>query len=258
MSRVVAQFSCGAASAVATKLALGIYSDVAIVNAFVKEEDEDNRRFLSDCEVWFGRSITVFRDEKYGASVDEVWRRERYMVGPYGAPCSKHLKRRLLDAFRGPDDIMVLGFTVEEEDRLIDFRERSPHLRVEAPLIERGLTKEDCLGMVERAGIVLPQAYRDGFENANCKGCPKGGEGYWNRTRRVYPLVFKARMERQEEIGPGAYFFRDRATGERFGLKDLDPAAGRHNEPAPSCSFFCEIAEQEISAGAPSAEEHPK
>ena len=52
----------------------------------------------------------------------------------------------------------------------------------------------------------------------------------------------------QEEIGPGAYFFRDRKTGERFGLKDLQLGAGRHDEPAPSCSFFCEIAEQEYSA----------
>ena len=75
----------------------------------------------------------------------------------------------------------------------------------------------------------------------------QGGMGYWNRVRVVYPLVFKARMERQEEIGPGAYFFRDRDTGERFGLKDLDPNAGRHDEPAPSCSFFCEIAEQQYS-----------
>ena len=31
-------------------------------------------------------------------------------------------------------------------------------------------------------------------------------------------------------------------------LKDLDPKAGRHDEPMPACSFFCEIAEQEYSA----------
>ena len=50
MSRMVCRFSCGAASAVATKLILAAYppEDVVIVNAFIKEEHEDNRRFLAD------------------------------------------------------------------------------------------------------------------------------------------------------------------------------------------------------------------
>lgn len=247
MSRVVAHFSCGATSAVATKLALAEHGDnLHIINAFILEEHEDNRRFLGDCERWFGRSITVLRDEKYGASVDEVWRRERYMNGPNGASCSRAVKRRVLAAYMQPDDLLVLGYDAVEQDRLDDFREHFPDLRVAAPLIDRGLTKPDCLAIIERAGIRLPQSYLDGFENANCIGCPKGGEGYWNRVRRIYPLVFQARMERQESIGSGAYFFLNRKTGERFGLKDLHLGAGRHNEPSPSCSFFCELAEQEL------------
>lgn len=251
MSRIVCQFSCGAASAVATKLTLAKYAgraEVAIINAYVKEELEDNRRFLADCERWFGQQVIVLRDEKYGASVDEVWRRKNYMMNRKGAPCSGELKRKLLDAFRKPSDVVIFGFDAGEIDRFDDFKEWFPDVPAEAPLIDAALSKEDCLAMVMRAGIELPQAYRDGFENANCQGCPKGGEGYWNRTRRVYPLVFKARMERQESIGPGAYFFRNRTTGVRFGLKDLDPNAGRHNEPSPQCSFFCEAAEQEYAA----------
>lgn len=250
MSRIVCQFSCGAASAVATKLALAQRGDreVLIVNAFIKEEDEDNRRFLADCERWFGHPITVLRDEKYGASVMEVWRRKRYIKGPMGAPCSRELKRKVLDAVKRADDEIVFGFTIEEQDRFDDFVERNPQLHCSAPLIEQGLSKADCLAMVERAGLLLPLAYRDGFENANCPRCPKGGEGYWNRVRIYRPNDFRETMELQEDIGPGAYFFRDRKTGERFGLKDLDPNAGRHNEPAPSCSFFCEAAEQEYGA----------
>lgn len=250
MSRIVSQFSCGAASAVATKLTLAKHKgeDVQIVNAFIKEEDDDNRRFLADCEHWFGARATVLRDEKYGASIDEVWRRRQYMKGPHGAPCSAQLKRKVLDAFMRPDDILVFGFDATEADRFEDFQERFPNVRAEAPLVDAGVTKDDCLAMVQRAGIELPLMYRDGFENANCPGCPKGGEGYWNRIRFVRPEVFRARMERQESIGPGAYFFRDRKSGVRYGLKDLDPTAGRHTEPAPSCGFFCEMAEQEYSA----------
>jgi hypothetical protein len=250
VSRIVCQFSCGAASAVASKLAISQNkgAEVAIINAFINEEDDDNRRFLADAEVWLGQRAVVLRDEKYGASADEVWRRKQYMKGPHGAPCSGALKRAVLDVFKRPDDVLVFGFTAEEADRFEDFQERNPEMTVSAPLVEAGIGKADCLAMVKRAGIELPIAYRQGFQNANCKGCPKGGEGYWNHTRKVHPLVFQARLERQESIGPGAYFFRDRTTGERFGLKDLDPKAGRHDEPLPACSFFCELAEQEYSA----------
>lgn len=249
--RVVCQFSCGAASAVATKLTLAHAApdqEVLIANAFVAEEDDDNRRFLSDCEKWFGRPITILRDEKYGASVFEVWRRRRYMKGPSGAPCSGELKRKVLARILRPDDVLVFGYSAEECDRFDDFLERNAGMQCRAPLIEHGLTKSDCLAMVERAGIQLPLMYRQGFENANCPNCPKGGEGYWNKIRIVRPEAFRATMEAQEAIGEGAYFFRHRATGLRFGLKDLDPRAGRHDEPAPSCSFFCEMAEQEYTA----------
>ncbi|WP_256544209.1 hypothetical protein [Pseudomonas sp. HMSC08G10] len=52
-NRIVCQFSCGDASAVATKLALAEYGsthDVQIINAFLANEYEDNRRFAQDCE----------------------------------------------------------------------------------------------------------------------------------------------------------------------------------------------------------------
>lgn len=252
MTRVLCQFSCGAASAVATKLALAQFGpthELAIVYAFVKEDGEDNLRFLADCERWFDRPITVLRDEKYGASTFEVWRRKRFMKGLHGAPCTGELKRKVLDAFKRPDDILVFGFTAEESDRFDDFVERNPQFDCRAPLIEKGITKADCLAMVERADILLPEDYRDGFNNANCRGrCPKAGEGHWNRMRLFRPAEFQQMLEAQEDIGSGAYFFRNRKTGERFGLKDLDPTAGRHDEPAPSCSFFCEIAEQEYTA----------
>jgi hypothetical protein len=244
MTRIVCHFSCGAASAVATKLVLS-RSDpgrVVIYNAFIEEEHEDNRRFLSDCERWFDHSITVLRNEKYGASVKEVWRRERFMKSAFGASCSRALKHDVLDAVCLPDDIHVFGFTAEETKRA----ERFLRTGAMCPLIDAGLTHADCLAMVERAGIVLPAMYRLGFNNANCIGCCKGGEGYWNKIRKDFPDAFAEAMAIQESIGPNSYFFHDRKTGARIGLKDLDPLAGRHNDPIPSCSFFCDMAEKEI------------
>jgi len=249
---MVCQFSCGAASAIATKLILAAYDplDVIIVNAFIKEEHEDNRRFLADCERWFQHPIIVLKDEKYAASTDEVWKRKRFMKGLRGAPCSTVLKRSLLASIATPDDVNVLGFTREETDRFDNICDRFPCEKFIAPLIERDLGKDDCLAMIERAGIVLPMMYRLGYDNANCIGCPKGGQSYWQNIREDFPERFSIIQEIQEGIGPGANFLRFRSgpkIGERMSLEELPAGRGdMRKEPSFSCSFFCQLAEQEI------------
>lgn len=248
--RIVCQFSCGAASAVATKLALAQYGathDVQILNAFLANEHEDNRRFLTDCEAWFGKAVTVLRDEKYGADVISVFRRERYMKGRMGAPCTKLLKRRLLDTWKQEGDVMVFGYTAEESGRLEDFRERNPDRPVIAPLIDRGLGKDDCKAMLQRAGIELPLMYRLGYDNANCIGCVKGGEGYFRAIREDFPQQFEELCKVQDELGPGSYLHRNRTTQVRFSLRELGDGPTRRNDALPSCSFFCEMAESEIT-----------
>lgn len=251
--RLVCQFSCGAASAVATKLTLQSRypgEEIIIVNAFLAEEHEDNRRFAADCEKWFDFPITEIRDTKYSASTDEVWRRERFMKGLHGAPCSRLLKREPLGRLSRPGDISVIGFTIEEQDRFDDLCEHLPAESFKAPLIERGLSKPDCLAIIEDAGITLPYMYLLGFLNANCIGCPKGGQSYWQKIRKLFPLRFAAVMAIQESIGPGAYFLRFRSgprKGERMGLKELPPGEGSlSDEPEISCSFFCAMAKEEI------------
>lgn len=254
MSRIVCQFSCGAASAVATKLALAQYDgthDVQIVNAFVKQEHEDNRRFLADCEGWFGRQITQLRDQKFGADIIQVFRRRRFIKGPRGAPCTGELKRKLLDDWKQDNDIIVFGFTAEEEDRWEDWMQANPGRMALAPLVTSGLGKEDCKAMVLRAGIRLPIMYELGYDNANCKGCVKGGEGYWRAIRHDFPEEFEALCLVQDELGEGSWFLRYRSgpkKDQRFPLRDLPDGPIVRNEGLPSCSFFCEMAEQEYSA----------
>ena len=69
--RIVCWFSCGAASAVATKLALGQFAnqEVVIARCIVREEHPDNDRFAADCEKWFGVQITNLINEKYDGSI---------------------------------------------------------------------------------------------------------------------------------------------------------------------------------------------
>ena len=257
MSRLVCQFSCGAASAVATKLTLADNQpdEVIIVNAFIREEHEDNRRFLRDCEVWFAHPIIVLSDQTYNASIREVWRRVRFMKGLRGAPCSIRLKREILNSIQLPGDVKVMGFTSEEADRFERLCDRFPQEWFRAPLIERGITKQDCYTMIDRAGIQLPAMYRKGYPNANCRGCVKGGIAYWQSIRDDFPADFAETMEIQDGIGPGAYFLRFRSgprKNERMSLRELPPGRGDMKaEPEFSCSAACELASNEIDRGEP-------
>jgi len=254
VSRYLCQFSCGAASAVAVKLTLarvGQDDSALIVNAFLKREQEDNRRFLTDCEKWFGQPVTVLRDEKYNSDPIEVFRRRGYIKGPHGAPCTSILKRDLLRTLEQPGDILVLGFTAEEEDRFDDFKQRWPDRPAVAPLIEAGLGKEDCKAMVQRAGIELPLMYRLGYDNANCKACVKGGAGYFRAIREDFPEDFQELADVEMAIGPSAYILYHRSgplKGQRFPLHELPAGEARRNEKLPSCSFFCEMAESEYTS----------
>lgn len=255
MTRFVCRFSCGAASAVATKLAIAeaaiLDTPVAIINAFLKEEHPDNRRFLDDCETWFGIPIQRLADVRDGGSARALFRRKRYLKGLQGAPCSKALKREVLEKFDQPGDIMVLGFTVEERDRFDRWIDANNDKRAIAPLIDAGLGKSDVLAMIERAGLVLPMMYRLGYHNANCIGCVKGGAGYWNKIRRDFPEDFTEMALIEECIGPSARLLRHRSgplKGQRFYLRELHPDAGRYqDEPAIECGAACELAEHRWS-----------
>ncbi|MCA0213116.1 MAG: hypothetical protein LCH79_08070 [Proteobacteria bacterium] len=253
-ARIVCQFSCGAASAVATKLALAQYTGkhkVEIINAFIKQEHEDNRRFLGDCERWFERPITQLRNDKYDGDIVKVFRLRQFIKGPRGAICTVELKRKLLDRWKQPSDVIVFGFTAEEEDRWEDWMQANPGRIALAPLVTAGLTKEDCKAMVLRAGIRLPVMYELGYDNANCKGCVKGGEGYWRAIRHDFPGEFESICLVQDELGPGSWFLRYRSgpkKDQRFPLRDLPDGPIVRNEGLPSCSFFCEMAEQDYAA----------
>ena len=82
-------FSCGAASAVAAKLAIDKYAkncNVRIINNPVIEEDADNKRFLKDVEGWLGVSIESAVNKKYpSCSAEDVWEKRKFMSGPLGS-----------------------------------------------------------------------------------------------------------------------------------------------------------------------------
>jgi hypothetical protein len=242
---IVVWFSCGAASAVAAKRTIqryGKYNRVVVVNTPIKEEDPDNRRFLIDVEKWIGQKILLAVNSNFpNSSCVEVWEKRKYMSGTKGAPCTQQLKKeaRYQWTDKNHPDYHVLGFTEDESARhkLFVITEIPNVIPV---LIEDCLSKDDCYEIIQRAGILLPASYRQGYNNANCKGCVKAtSPTYWNRVRVTDPDVFNERAVQSRKIGCRL----TRVKGKRIFLDELDPMAkGRPIKLLKSveCGIFCE------------------
>ena len=238
MLRRVVSFSCGASSAVLAKIATQRYDNTVVVYCDTGGEHESNKKFLKDVEEWIGQKITIFKNPKYVDHFD-VFRKVRYIAGRKGAACAKRLKIDLKRKFNEPDDIHFFGFTAEEARRAKDFDERQPEL-TEWLLINEGITKADCLGLLWKAGIELPKMYELGYDHNNCIGCPKGGAGYWNRIRIDFPDHFEimAKIERELKY---PILKKDKY------LDTLLPGEGRFKDEQPiQCGIECEIIHQTL------------
>lgn len=217
--RYVAWFSCGAASAVAAKLAVDEYGDkcVVVYCDTSKSEHPDNMRFLADVERWIGKPILKLKSEKYD-SVEQVFQERRYMSGIKGAICTTEMKKLPRLHWQDFDDVHIWGLTFDEQKRIKQFEQNNPELRLRWILRDHQLGKKQCLQLVEQAGIRLPEMYALGFEHNNCIGCVKAtSPDYWRKVRRLFPEVFAERARRSREINCRLV----RINGERKFLDEL-------------------------------------
>ena len=164
----------------------------------------------------------------------DVVRKTGWVNGVGGARCTTELKKKIRFAFQEVDDVQYFGYTSDllDQRRAQRFKLNFPEVDSRFPLIERGLTKEECAGIIGRIGIRLPKMYELGYNNNNCIGCVKGGKGYWNKIRIDFPERFEETKRIEREVGAscikGTY------------LDELDPNIGRHDEFKVSCDFTCE------------------
>ena len=243
-NRYISWFSCGAASAVATHLALKDYGadNVEIVRQDTGSEHPDNERFMGDCEEWFGKKVRVIQSDKY-PDIWSVFEKRRYIVGVAGAPCTSELKRipgELCIEFGPNQQIEVFGYTVEEKARVKRWIKNNNERLIDPILVRKNFTKNDCLGLISKVGIEIPTMYKLGYRNNNCIGCVKGQAGYWNKIRVDFPAVFE-RMALLER-GIGAAINKTYVGGprQRVFLDELDPNAGRYGEePSIQCGIVC-------------------
>lgn len=249
--RRVRWFSDGAASAVATKFDIqehGVEAGLVVI-CDTGAEDEDNYRFRAECQEWFGCEIAVIKSEKYDSTWD-VWTKRRYMSGIAGAPCTGELKFVPRLNFERPNDIHVFGYTADPSDQKRAERLRAdfpPMAGIVTPLIERGLTKANCLALLEGAGIAQPRTYAMGFPNANClkSGCVKAtSASYWALHRQCFPEGFAKTAALARELGVRLA----RLGEERVFIDDIPLDHPTTSPIAPTCDLLCNVSAKDLAA----------
>lgn len=240
-SAVISWWSGGITSAVACRLALEKYKNVRLIYIETGSHHPDSLRFKTDCEKWYGQEIETWQNGKYKNHF-EVLLKERYVNGPAGAKCTKELKKNVRAKIEAElnwsNQVWGFEFEKKEINRAIRFQEQYPHTNSLFPLIENKLNKNECAGIVQSAGIEIPEMYKLGYNNNNCIGCVKGGAGYWNKIRVDFPDVFKKMAETEREIK--ATCLKDERG--KIYLDELNPKAGNPSDIVTGeCGVFCQV-----------------
>ena len=240
--KIVCWFSCGATSAVATKIAINRYGkdNIRIVYFDIKSAHSDNERFIKDCERWYDLKIERIKSKKYDSQF-EVIEKTKYVNGAKGARCTLELKRLVRKEWEKnntyTNQIFGFEFTPKEIDRANRLKRDHSHTLPIFPLIENKVTKVEALVVLERANIELPVMYKMGYPNNNCIGCVKGGIGYWNKIRVDFPSTFNKMAKLERETQRTCLKEQD---GTRIYLDELDSNRGRALKILiPDCGFFC-------------------
>lgn len=200
----------------------------------VTDQHPDSIRFIKDCENVVGK-IEVLKSDRF-KNVEAVIRKSKFINSPHGAPCTGMLKKAVRKKWeQGRSDLeYVWGMDANEAHRVEGIRKNFPEFTHIFPLVDRGLTKEDCHAILKELGIKRPLMYDLGYSNNNCIGCVKGGMAYWNKIRRDFPEVFESRAKLEREIGASCI--------KGIYLDELDPEAGRSAAPIlDDCTIMCYV-----------------
>ena len=173
MGRTLSWFSCGAASAVATKLS----KPDEIVYCDTGSEDKDNYRFMRECMEWFGQPIVRLKNKAY-SDTWELWEKTRYLSGVHGAECTRALKVLPRLSFQKPNDTHIFGYTddLADKKRAKILQDNWPDLDIKTPLIEKGLTKQSCLAMLQKCWDRTTKGLCDGFSKCQLYPMRKSNE----------------------------------------------------------------------------------
>jgi len=278
MSKIICWWSGGITSAVACKVALDLYGaeNCRVIMIDTKNEDDDTYRFKSDCEKWYGVNIEVITGigDDY-KDIESVWFKHKSLNVANGAICSSKLKRAVREKWQEHNDFdfQVFGFEFDKKEfnRALSLSKNHPKAKSIYPLLMKGYAKDDCLRIVQDAGIEIPRMYSLGFRNNNCfkTGCVQGGIGYWQKMKKEFPEKFNKMADIEHELtnvkGEPVTMLKDQSNETKKNvletdikwknlvflkkhpkypeLKCLDDMKEREVKPLFECNGFCGINE---------------
>lgn len=154
----VSWISAGVSSFIATYIERKTLDKVIYIH--IDDQHEDSLRFIKDCEKALEIEIELLQSNY--ESVSNVIEQFRFINSRYGAKCTDILKKRVRKEWEyGKKDLVYIwGYDCNEKHRAEMLRETYPQHKHIFPLIEKGLTKEDCHGMLRQMGIKRPEMYR--------------------------------------------------------------------------------------------------
>jgi 3'-phosphoadenosine 5'-phosphosulfate sulfotransferase (PAPS reductase)/FAD synthetase len=257
---VIAWWSGGVTSAVACKMALDMFGieNVRLIFIDTFNEDQDTYRFKSDCERWYGKDIESISSNRYKCITD-VWEQNKSLNVAHGAVCSDRLKTVVRKEFLKSHKYYnnIFGYDIDEPKRAKSMALNYPEIKPVFPLLFAGLTKKDCIRLLNQEGLTIPRAYEYGLNNNNClnTGCVQGGIGYWQLMRKLFPEKFEKMAAMEHKLtdvkGEPVTMLKDQSKGGGLvfllphpkypHIKDISMMKGRPPKPLTECNGFCGI-----------------
>lgn len=260
MNKIICWWSGGITSAVSCKISIDLFGleNCRFIFIDTMNEDSDTYRFMGDCQRWYGAEIETIKSTKH-KSIQDVWRRYKALNNAKGAVCSSELKRQVREAWEKNNEWkhQVFGFELDESKRakgmVLNHSKTNPIF----PLMMYGLSKKDCINIVQDADIEIPRSYKLGYLNNNClnTGCVQGGIGYWQKFKRDDLEKFNTMADMEHELtdakGKPVTMLKDQSKGGGLvflkphkdypNIKDISIMKGREPKPLFECNGLCGV-----------------
>lgn len=194
------QYSGGLMSWGAAKLACDKYGpgNVLLLFADTGVESDGTYRFILQGANALGASLQLIRANA-GGVYKTPWDicSEAGFLPDWRMPlCSAYLKQKPLDSWMrehlSEDCLIVIGFSIEEQERIDRIRKRNPRTPYWFPLAERPYTSVcDIRKWLAEYGIEASELYDKGANHANCNGaCFQMSASSWARLIETNKPLF--------------------------------------------------------------------
>lgn len=178
--------------------------NMTLLFADTKMEDQTLYEFLDAAAQDIGARLEIIAD---GRNPWEVFADEKFIGNSRVDPCSKILKRKLMDKwvkdrFQPDEVVCYVGIDWSEEHRIEKLKPRKLPYIYEAPLCDDPPpTKEQIKWMARDAGIPIPRLYSLGFPHNNCGGfCVKAGHAQFKLLLEVMPERYAYHEQKEQEL----------------------------------------------------------